>query len=159
MDDWERRRKLEEALRDAVQDRARSPAEERMVDRASRKRNPAVTFTFLVACWAIIAWIWLARPAFLFGPAEPPPPTPAMEEASLRFAMYLEHRRVEAYRATHGRLPATLAQVGPVEEGVDYQRMESGFVITGQRAGLTLRLTSVMSADSFLGNSLDVLNR
>lgn len=159
MDDWERRQKLEEALRDAVKDRQPSPAEHRSARRGGRKRNPAVAVAILVLGWACIGWVWLARPAFVFGPADPPPPSAEVREASLRFAMFLEYRRVEAYRAQRGRLPTALTEAGPVEEGVSYQRAGSGFTLIGQRDGITLRLTDAMNPDSFLGRSLEVLGR
>ena len=159
MDDWERRQKLEEALRHAVEERQPSPAEQRMQRRAPRDRSPAGWIAVLIAGWACLAWIWLARPAFVFGPPEPPPPTVEEQEASLRFAMFLQRARVEAYRAARGRLPAALPEAGPVEDGVSYQRLGPDFVITGTRGGLSLRLTTAMDADSFLGRSIEVLSR
>lgn len=159
MDDWERRQKLEQALREAVQPREPTPAEQRMSQRASRRRNPAMMAAVLLAGWAFIAWIWLARPAFLFGPEPPPPPSAEVREASLRFALYLQRRRIEGYVAARGRLPSALPLAGPVEDGVSYQRTGDGYVLVGQRGDITLRLTSAMDADSFLGTSLETLRR
>lgn len=159
MDDWERRQKLEQALLEAVQPRELTPAEQRISRRANRKRNPAVTVAVLVLGWAFIAWIWLARPTFVFGPGVPPPPTAEVREASLRFALYLQRRRIEAFVTARGRLPTALAQTGPVEDGVSYQSTGDGYVLVGQRGDLTLRLPSTMDPEVFLGGSLGVLRR
>jgi hypothetical protein len=157
MDDWERRQKLEEALRDAVQQRNLSPAEARTARRGDRARNPGVTIALVLVGWGCIAWIWLARPAFLFGPTDPPPPSAEVREARLRFAMFLERSRVEAFVQRRGRLPTTLAEAGPVEAGVSYDRTSSGYALHGTRDSLSLLLTSAMNPDSFLGRSLEVI--
>lgn len=159
MDDWERRQKLEQALREAVQPRTPSPAEARMANRQGRRTNPAVVAVSLALGWGFIAWIWIAQPEFLFGPGAPPPPSLEVQEARLRYAMFLERSRIEAHVRTRGRLPATLAQAGPVEDSVFYERTGSGYVLIGERGPLRLRLTNLMSADSFLGESLEVLRR
>lgn len=159
MNDWERRQRLQEALRDAVQDRTPTPAEARTGRRRTRERNPAQTVMMLLAAWAFIAWAWMARPAFLFGPGAPPPPPPEVAEASLRFAMFLEYRRVKAFEVARGRLPTSLGETGPVEADVSYRRVPGGFVISGARGPIALTLTSRMNADSFLGQSLEILQR
>lgn len=160
MDDWERRQKLEEALRHAVKHRAPTPAEQRTARHAARRMSGrAMATVALVLGWALLAWIWLARPAFIFGPGDPPPPSAELREARLRFAIYLERGRVEAYVAARGRLPVSLAQAGPVEAGVFLEKTTTGYVITGISGDLALRLTDRMRADSFLGESLEILRQ
>ena len=155
MDERERSQKLEEAVRDAVASR-KDDAPVVACDR-SRGRRQGVLVAILMLTWAAIAYIWLARPAFVFGPTAVAVQPPAVREASLRFALYLERRRIDAYTAANGRLPASLADAGPVESGVTFERNDAGYVLVGHRDDLTLTLTSAMNADSFLGSSLDHL--
>lgn len=159
MDDWERRQKLEAALREAVQTRKPSPAEERSAARQARRTNPALAFGSLLLGWGFIAWVWVAQPEFLFGPGPPPPPGLEVQEAQLRYAMFLERARIEAHVQARGRLPATLAEAGPVEDFVFYERTGTGYVLIGERGLIRLRLTNRMAADSFLGESLGILRR
>jgi hypothetical protein len=142
-----------------VEDRLPTPAEARVAQRANRRRGPAAAIVIIVLGWSFMAWVWLTRPPFLFGPDAPPPASAEVTEASLRFAMYLEHQRLEAFAASRGRFPAALAQAGAVEDDVSYERTSTGFVLLGARDGVSLRLTSAMDVDSFLGRSLDVLGR
>jgi hypothetical protein len=151
------RQDVAEAIQAAVAAREAEEALERPSDRAQRSRQPALIVVMVLAV-AAIGYIWIARPSFVFGPA-PVPPSRAEAEASLRFALYLERRRVEQYVASRGRLPATLADAGPLERGIRYERRDNQFTLTGERDGLTLTLTSAMRADSFLGGSLDLLQR
>ena len=113
----------------------------------------------MVLIWAIIAWIWSTRPAFLFGSNAPVEQSAEIEEASLRFALYLERGRIERHVRTTGQFPARLEDAGAVEEGVSMVRTSDGYELLGNRRGAQLRMSSAMNADSFLGTSLDVLRR
>lgn len=159
MDEAERRRALEEAVRDAVAERPLTPAEQRLARRGTpgdRRRRLALV---IILGWAVIAWLWLTRPAFFFGPSPAPVASAARQEATLRFAMYLQRRRVDDYLAVHGRLPATLQETGAVEDSVRWQRTGEGYVLLGQYGPLRLELPSRVDADSFLGNSLAELQQ
>lgn len=156
MPDQQRWDTLEAAVRDAVRSQ---PAEHEA--RTSRPKAGAkrTTILLLLLTWTIIAWIWSTRPAFLFGDTMTAVQSAEVEAASLRFAMFLERGRVEQYVRRHGVLPTSLGDAGPVEAGVTMLRTSDGYALLGQRGATQLRLTSAMSADSFLGSSIDVLRR
>ena len=155
MDDRERQRLLHEAIGDAVSARKQTEAEERNARRArERRRSPAVLWTTIIVGWAVRAWIWIGRPAWLFDDTPERAESAEVSEARLRFALYLERNRVDQFRRRTGRLPATLEEAGSVEEGITYlPRGRDSFAVEGSRGGTTLLLTSAMDSDSFLGGS------
>jgi hypothetical protein len=152
---WEQ---LEAAVRDAVESQqGSSSGGRRRPGAATPTQRP--TILFLVLIWAVIAWIWSTKPAFLFGATPVIVRPPEVEEASLRFALYLERGRLDRHVRQTGSVPATLDAAGPVEEGVSMVRTSDGYELLGNRGGVNLRMSSAMNADSFLGESLDVLRR
>jgi hypothetical protein len=157
MDERDRLRQLEDAVREAVKERTPTPAEQRMSARAASANRRTGLVLLLVVTWVLLGWFWLVRPEWAFGARTTPAASAEVEEARLRFALYLMRGRVEAYRVERGRLPANLAHVGRVEDGVTMRPMLQGYELVGQQGTFTLRLTSAMNPDSFLGGSLDVL--
>ncbi len=159
MDDRERLELLESALQDAVKDRTQSEAEARNARRGrERRRNPAFAWATVLVGGALLAYLWTARPAWVFVTAEAPTMTAEEEESTLRFALYLERNRIDAFRQREGRLPASLDEAGPVEAGVDYLREGNSFALEGRRGALQLRLSAAMDSDSFLGNAIQTPN-
>jgi hypothetical protein len=158
MDQEERQRVLREAIGDAVTERSKTEAEARNARlKGSRRRNSAVAWAAFVLGLAGLGYIWTARPAWVFDPLAPAEMSPAQAEATTRFSLFLERARVDDFRDRRGRLPTSLPEAGPVEDGIDYQRIGGGYLLTGASNGVQLRLTDAMDADSFLGNSLRVL--
>jgi hypothetical protein len=158
MQEQQRWDQLEAAVRDAV--------ETSQGDKHSRRKSARVAtppsrtlVLFSLLLWVFIAWIWSTRPAFLFGEPARKVSSPAVDEATLRFALYLERGRVEAYVRRTGQLPANLGATGTVEEGVAFLRTSDGYHLIGRRGASELQLSSRMNADSFLGNSLQVLRQ
>lgn len=153
--DQERQRELEAAIRDAVEAQKASARTQAPLRKA--KRNNTALLGVLLLTWAGIAWLWIARPAWVFQPDAQPPLSAEQEEAALRFAMYLQRGRVEAYRQRHGVWPGSVADLEQREDGIEIELEGSGFLLTGKRAGHVLVLHSGMNADSFLGNSINLL--
>lgn len=129
--------------------------------RALRKRHEAQTkyqpglLLFIVAAWAFIGYIWLARPAFIFDGPSAVALTPDQREARMRYAIYLQRGRVASFQAEHGRLPESLRDTGPVESGVEYERTsDTRYDVFGSVDGTVLRLSDRMAADSFLGDAI-----
>jgi hypothetical protein len=154
--DQERWDQLEAAVRDVVASTPEPPrgaSRTPQSDRASRR--PLVLVLMLV--WSLIGWIWSTKPAFLFGAQRVVMESPAVEEATLRFALYLQRNRVDAFVRRNGQLPNALAAAGPTEAGVTLIRTSDGYELLGERGATRLRLGSRMSADSFLGGSLELL--
>jgi len=107
----------------------------------------------LAALVAVLAWLWIARPASVFDPigARAPGATGPTEPA-LRYGMYLQAARLMEFEAEHARWPDSLEEAGVAEEGLEYQVAEGGWILRGRLGGQVLELTSRMSADSFLGS-------
>jgi hypothetical protein len=159
MEDRERLELLTSALQDAVKDRQQTDAEARNARRdREKRRNPAYAWATVLVGGALLAYLWTARPAWVFVTAEAPAMTAEEEEATLRFALYLERNRIDAFQQREGRLPTSLDEAGPVETGVDYLREGSSFALEGRRGALQLRLSAAMDSDSFLGSSLQFLD-
>lgn len=157
MDEAERNQRLESAVRDAVAtqaERDRAELERAMTPVKRRQRTLVVV---LLLSWVAMGWIWSTKPAFIFG-TEGHGMTAERQEASLRFGMVLEQSRAREYHDQTGRWPASLTALGgDGEEGVTGAPDGSGFVVTGRAGDLHLELTDRMSADSFLGSSLQIL--
>jgi hypothetical protein len=160
MTDQNSQKQLGDALRDVLEAQHDAEGELREV-RASRARREAQAkyqpglLLFIVAAWGFIGYAWVARPAFVFGGAPSADLSASQREAKMRYAIYLQRARVDAYRATTGRLPESLRDVGAVEAGVQYERTtEASYEVSGSVDGTVLRLTDRMSADSFLGDAL-----
>lgn len=122
-----------------------------------RQRGPWVKVSVLVACVALTAYVWLARPAWVFGESVRPL-SPREETANTRFALWVLAQRVDAYRATHGALPAQLPDIGDSVPGVSYRRVSaSAFELRAIAAGLPVVYTSGERADAFLGSAVTVV--
>ncbi len=152
--DPRRREELENAIRAAVESRPDPKAPTR---RQRDRTSTGTLITLLLITWAAIAWLWIARPGWLFAPPARAPYTAEQEEAALRFSLYLQRSRIEAHAREHGRLPESLAELELREEGVDMLRDSNGYQLVGRRGALELRLDRRMNVDSFLGNSVQVL--
>jgi hypothetical protein len=105
----------------------------------------------------VVAGYLMARPPAWLLPAPIPVPSPAEQEASGRFAIYLQAQQIEHFRQTTGRLPGSLDEAGEPLPGIDY-------VVTGPASyalqsahDSTLRYTSTDSLAAFLGGSMTLL--
>ncbi|MEO5798459.1 MAG: hypothetical protein ABIZ70_03555 [Gemmatimonadales bacterium] len=154
-----REHELGDAIKNAIEDQRHSTSELREL-RADRKRHEGNAkyqpglLLFIVAAWAFIGYVWIARPAFIYEQQPAAALTPAQREARLRYAIYLQRARVDAFRTEHGRLPESLRETGAVESGVEYERTaENGYDVFGSSDGTVLRLSDRMSVDSFLGDA------
>lgn len=115
------------------------------------RRTHVLVLILCALSWFSLAYVWLARPQWLF----PDDPTaalgPAEREARQRFAIYLERERVLDFRATHHRLPSSLAEAGDVEAGVDYAVSgDSTFVVSAMIRDSLLTLNESQAADDLL---------
>lgn len=143
------KRQLLEAF-DGVVSREREIAVERRSLPPIRKTHAAVVLA-CVLCWGALAYTWLGKPEWLFPDDQSGRLTPSQQEARLRFAIYLERERVLDFRAIHRRLPASLAEAGDVEEGVEYLVSgDSTFVVSALVGDSLLTLNESERADQLL---------
>lgn len=160
MADTDQHRILSEALRDVVADQAATAESERVARTVRPRRHPQALLILAVVGWGALAWIWIARPAWVFGSGTTVPTMTAdQQDAHVRYSLYLQRARVERFRERQGHLPATLVEAGPVEDGVVFATTSEGYVLEAQAGATTLRLSEQMNADSFLGDAVARLPR
>jgi hypothetical protein len=118
-----------------------------------------LTIVCLLALVAIGAWLYTARPDWVFARGAPPQ-SAALREASLRLAMAMQYERVERYRDSAGHLPARLSDLGPAAGNLTYTTTQfGGFVLEGSDSALQLTLRSDDSLRAFVGNSYEIVSR
>ena len=125
---------------------------EKTAPRKSRVSRPKLIFAFLLVTASI--FVWVAQPT---APAEEiSPPSAVIQEASLRFAMYLKRARIEEYRQLNGRFPVSMDDA----DGIGYRLItDRTYELSGTAGGVTLLLKSSESPDAFLGTSTETLLR
>lgn len=122
-----------------------------------RQRGPWVKVSVIVVGMALTAYVWLARPPWVFGESARPL-SPREQTANTRFALWVLAQRVDAYRAAHGALPARLSDVGDSLPDVSYRRVgASAFELRATGAGAPVVYSSGESADAFLGSAMSVV--
>lgn len=158
MEDRKHDQALEDAMRETIAAHTRRAEEP---PPPPPPRRAVLRIALILAGWATIGWIWLARPAAIFGPTQAGEVPVAEREARLRFAVYLRHEDLVAFRNDSGRLPHSLDELGAEDpEGVTLTYdPEGAWTLEGTDQELKVRLVERMSADSFLGRSLDLLRQ
>jgi hypothetical protein len=135
---------------DGVVNRERERALERRSLPVARRTHAAMIVVCVLA-WGALAYTWLVQPEWLFPTNQSTALSPRERESRLRFAMYLERERVLDYLATHRRLPASLAEAGDVEEGVEYAVLgDSTFVVSATVRDSLLTLNESQPAEELL---------
>lgn len=140
---------------DAV--RREEDAARRAAQARARRRVSPVLVAALFALAAIGAGVLATRPPWLGFP-DPYVEPPAVEDASLRLAIYRARQRVEAYRREHQSLPSSLVQAG-VNDPALRMTLVSGslYVIEGGNDSVRLALRSDEPVRPFLGEAYDVV--
>lgn len=151
-----------QALLEAFDDVLRAEAERRAEEAARQGARPRRRFSPIVAAglFAIVmlcGGLAVSRPPWL-GFAEPYVDPPAVEDASLRLAIYRARQRVELYRAQHHAMPPSLAQAGVSDPGLR-MTVVSGtlYVIEGGNDSVSLALRSDEPVRPFLGDAYEVV--
>lgn len=153
MTEEERRDALYEALREIV------PPEQATAAPVPPPRGSTRGVIALALGWGFLGYVWIARPAWVFGPPESVEMTAVRRDAALRFGLYLQRGRIDDYLDAHGVLPASLDLAGPVEDGITFAPVGEQYTLVGVLGEQRMTLTSAMDADSFLGNALQALRR
>ena len=105
------------------------------------------------------AWAWIAPPAWLV-PRPVAAPSRDYREASARVALALHAQRIEAYRASHGRLPGTKQEVGIASDQIVYDRTDSlNFELVSRVDGQPVTYKSSQPRDRYLAEAMTALSR
>ncbi len=122
-------------------------------------RPPYVAVAALLLSLSGFGYIWLGEPAWLYDSASTVESAESAQ-AGLRFGLYLTAKRLEEYRRSAGRLPATIAEAGSTEDGIRYVRKsDSSFEISGWKGDLGLTLLSSQSPEALLAPSRKILEQ
>ena len=143
------------ALVTEIMEEARKNAEQ---PAPSRSRG---IFSFVAAgiVFALCAWAWIAPPSWLV-PKPVAAPSREYREASTRVALALHAQRIEAYRASHGRLPRTRQEVGIASDQVTYDRTDSlNFELRSTVDGQPVSYKSSQPRDRYLAEAMTALTR
>jgi len=99
--------------------------------RKPKSRLP-VLFALLPLLAGLTAWnlVRAERPPTVIAPAD--------RVASLKFKIYLAAEAIEAYRANHGVIPATLNQVGADMRGLTYAPADTTWTIVGREDSVSI---------------------
>jgi hypothetical protein len=126
---------------------------------ASSKTRLVPPYVAATLVFALCAWAWIAPPAWL---VPPPVAAPSREyrEASARVALALHAQRIEAYRASHGRLPRSKQEVGILSDQITYDRTDSlTFELASRVDGQPVTYKSSQPRDRYLAEAMTALSR
>lgn len=128
--------------------------------RTTRRRGPsAVTWVSLLTLIVLGGFVWLQRPHWILRPA-PAQESTVLQEANLRLALATTARKIEHYRAQHGRRPATLGETGLHPAGISYEvEGTDGYRLNGENGEVRLTLRSTDALPAFVGNSFQIITR
>jgi hypothetical protein len=143
------------ALVTEIMEEAKKNAEEP----APSKSRFVNSYVAAALVFSLCAWAWVAPPAWLV-PRPVTAPSREYREASTRVALALHAQRIEAYRASHGRLPRTKQEVGILSEQIDYDRVDSlSFELMSRVDGQPVSYKSSQARDRYLAEAMTALSR
>jgi len=143
------------AAQAAVQDANEKAANRR--GRTSSNTSRIVVTALGLGIFAVGIYILAMRPTWFFTPP-PPPESVQIQEASVRLMLVREASRIRTYRASHGKLPATLAEAGSIITTINYTAQgDTAFRLVTSWGENTISLSSADSVGTFLGNSLKII--
>lgn len=126
---------------------------------ASSKSRFMPSYVAAILVFALCAWAWIAPPAWLV-PRPVAAPSREYREASARVALALHAQRIDAYRASHGRLPRSKTEVGIVSDQVSYDRTDSlNFELGSRVDGQPVIYKSSQPRDRYLAEAMTALSR
>jgi len=143
------------AMVSEIMEEARKNADE--ANARPSRRFPSWVVAIIAS--AMCAWAWIAPPAWLM-PHRVAPASREYREASVRVALALHAQRIEAYRASHGRLPRTKEDVGIPGDDVTYDRLDGlSFELSSRVDGQPVSYKSSQPRDRYLAEAMTALTR
>lgn len=148
----EKHAEIHRIVQDFMDEVARETRQKTSPRQSRRSSRPKLIFTFLLVTATL--FVWVAQPT---APTEEiPEPSVVVQEASLRFAMYLKRARIEEYRQLNGRFPVSMDEA----DGIRYRLItDRTYELNGTAGDVQLLLKSNESPDTFLGTSIQTLLR
>lgn len=120
---------------------------------ASAGTGRIVALALCVPALAFCVYSYVARPQSIWGP-KLANVSPVLEDANVRFTMFLLSQRIRSQYATKGTLPASLAGLGAIPPGITYKIVaDSVFELRGEVGRQVLVLRSDEPPKAFLGDA------
>jgi hypothetical protein len=112
-----------------------------------------------IASWlAVLAVTTVPPPALRPAEARPYQPPPRLEEASLRWGLWLARNRVELHRVAARRLPSSLGETGFDDPRIRFEPLPGGrYQLVADLPPDLLILDDRTDPDAFLGTALEEL--
>jgi hypothetical protein len=152
------------ALLEAFDTVLKTQAEEREARRAEAeaRRRHGTSRILMAVCSTIVVFVsvylYVERPDWVF-PSPPTPESLVVREASLRISVANAAQHIERYRQRTGRLPATLAEAGAHESGLDYEPASTVYKLMADTGGVRVTYDSGQPLAQFVGNSFKIISR
>ncbi|MGH7512840.1 MAG: hypothetical protein ACREOQ_07955 [Gemmatimonadales bacterium] len=152
------------ALLEAFDSVLKTQAEQREAQRAEAeaRRRHGASRLLTVVCTAVTVFVcvylYVERPDWVF-PAPPTPESLVVREASLRISVANAAQHVERFRLRTGRLPATLAEAGAHEAGLDYEPAKTVYKLQADTGDVRVSYDSSEPLGRFVGNSFKIISR
>ena len=118
-----------------------------------RKKEPKWMLPLGLNLAVLALYLLIAPPAWItLNPITAP--DSVRQNESLRVAMFLQVKRIEAYMLVHGELPPNLDAAGSPMPGVEYlPRGDGRYQLTATAGDQALMYDSIESVDDFIGAS------
>jgi hypothetical protein len=125
----------------------------------SYSSRPILLALIAVPSLIVALYAYAARPDWVFGPDQVRM-QPVRKQAYAKFAMYLAAQKVETYRASQGRLPGSLGELGEDWPGMSYRALSfTTFELTVRGDSGEIALQSDRPVRAFLGSSPTFLRK
>ncbi len=146
-----------QAVADVLQDQAERAIARTQAPAPTAAGGGPLVWAALVLLTTLSAYLWIAPPGWLAGPAALPPPL-ELVEAGRRMEVYLQALNVEDFLEREGRLPNSLAEAGDPFSEVTYQRLDAdGYRLTLAWEEDSLSYQSGEPLEGFLGNAVEII--
>ena len=153
---------LLEAFDTVLKTQAEAREARRAEAEAEARRRHGASRLVMGACTAVMVFVgvylYVERPDWVF-PAPPTPESLVVREASLRISVANAAQHVERFRQRTGRLPATLAEAGAHEAGLDYEPAKTVYRLQADTGGVRVSYDSSEPLGRFVGNSFKIISR
>jgi hypothetical protein len=126
---------------------------EEAAQKKDRRKEPKWMLPLGLNLAVLALYLLIAPPAWITVNPITAPDSVSQSE-SLRIAVFLQVKRIEAYTLVHGELPPTLDAAGSPMPGVEYLPQGSGrYQLTATAGDQVLMYDSIESVDDFIGAS------
>lgn len=145
-------------LQEVLEDQARRRSAQTVGVEESRRsaETPFFVQVSLLVTGTLFFYLLFFSPAWISAPTAPAPVSQEKVEESLRVAIYMTAKQVQAFQDQTGRLPDDLREVGEAREGLEYHRVDARtYRLVASRGEQTVLYDSTQSLEDFVGAAVE----